>query len=440
MGTVVGIYSNLMLLIPFLVGFYFVIKTGRLFWGTFITWILSITCTFFVVVISPAIAFFLNRGLPAYFPHTLILLFIVFLGWIPSFLACFLAEVLRLITYRYIKRTSGHKSNMSIKPLFVSALVFSLLYFSCVFLLATCTPSTEKYDEKNEQTTKREFEFALCYEFETDEATDFILRIKLPKSISKRQKITGIEYSQKPYWFSSKNGNDYVDFYYKSPPKTFDIKVNIKGEIYGYDLSVASRDQNDLLTTPADIYEYLKPERMIEANDPEIRKAAAKLEGDSRVKTVENIYDFVIDHMEPDISREKSAGALQALKTGKGKCQDYCDFFVALCRARDIPARSINGYILDYVIDPKHAWIEVYFHNMGWVPFDPILGEQESSPSNERWFFDLPTNYVYFTHIRNDEKLNNSSIHYIGRRYGHVDFKFSIEFKKPYSQIYIRSN
>ena len=141
--------------------------------------------------------------------------------------------------------------------------------------------------------------------------------------------------------------------------------------------------------------------------------------------------------MEPDISRDKSVGALQALKTGRGKCQDYCDFFVALCRASDIPARAINGYILDYVINPKHAWVEVYFDNMGWVPFDPILGEQESPPSNERWFFDLPTNYVYFTHIRNDEKLNYCSIHYVGCWDSHIGLKFSIEFKKPYSKTYI---
>jgi hypothetical protein len=72
-----------------------------------------------------------------------------------------------------------------------------------------------------------------------------------------------------------------------------------------------------------------------------------------------------------------SAGAVSALLKGGGDCTEYSDLFVALCRAKGMPARTIEGYTTDTAPDKimlGHNWSEVFFDNYGWVPFDTIYG------------------------------------------------------------------
>ncbi|HLJ56402.1 MAG TPA: transglutaminase domain-containing protein, partial [Chthonomonadaceae bacterium] len=67
--------------------------------------------------------------------------------------------------------------------------------------------------------------------------------------------------------------------------------------------------------------------------------------------------------------------------------QGYCDSFAAamtmLARYSGIPARIATGYLAGkedglggYVVrsDDKHAWAELYFSGVGWVPFDATEG------------------------------------------------------------------
>jgi len=438
MHIIIYIYSNLILFTPLLVGFIFVFRTGRFFLGTMITWISLVVCTFFVAVISPYIVAHFNMNLVPFFPEGPAVVLVAFYGWLPSFLICLFAKVLRLIISRYIRRSSSSQMPKTPKKsVFLLGIIFALCLFLFIPHNNTYAKTLERTcGQKDVQAVATEIEFALRYDFRTYKTSELFLRVNVPKSIPKRQKITGIEYSQEPYMVFCKNGNDYANFYFKNPPETISIEINIKGELYDYDLFVALQDQNDLLTAPADINEYLKPERMIEVNDPAIQETAAGIGGDSRIQIVENIYYYVIKHMEPDTGREKSSGALQALKTGKGMCLDCCDLFVALCRAKNIPARIVSGYLIDYIKRPMHAWVEVYFENMGWVPFDTTLSEQRPLPFRIRTFAKLPTRYVHFTHIRNDEHLNYGLIHFVGYKDGYIDLKPSIKFKKPITRIY----
>jgi len=78
-------------------------------------------------------------------------------------------------------------------------------------------------------------------------------------------------------------------------------------------------------------------------------------------------------------------GALYSFNTGKGNCQNYSHLSAALMRAVGIPVRIVNGITLKqpYTIDMgnrkmtlkmaegRHSWIEVFFPDLGWVPFDP---------------------------------------------------------------------
>src|SRR6059036_2396889 len=68
-------------------------------------------------------------------------------------------------------------------------------------------------------------------------------------------------------------------------------------------------------------------------------------------------------------STEVHTPALEALRQGKGVCQDFAHIMVACCRAMGVPARYVSGYLLTKPppgqprligSDASHAWASVY--------------------------------------------------------------------------------
>lgn len=64
----------------------------------------------------------------------------------------------------------------------------------------------------------------------------------------------------------------------------------------------------------------------------------------------------------------------------RGYCEQYAGTMAVMVRAAGIPARVALGYTPGRVqkdgsrlitSDDAHAWVEVYFQSLGWVPFDP---------------------------------------------------------------------
>ncbi|HJQ56117.1 MAG TPA: transglutaminase family protein [Vineibacter sp.] len=65
--------------------------------------------------------------------------------------------------------------------------------------------------------------------------------------------------------------------------------------------------------------------------------------------------------------------AVEALKAGKGVCQDHAHIFIAAARAVALPARYVTGYLLTDDTSPAvahHAWAEVWVDPLGWIGFD----------------------------------------------------------------------
>ena len=68
------------------------------------------------------------------------------------------------------------------------------------------------------------------------------------------------------------------------------------------------------------------------------------------------------------------------VKGRKGVCQDFAHLMIACLRNMGIPARYVSGYIETLPppgkkklvgSDASHAWVSVYFPDIGWVEFDP---------------------------------------------------------------------
>ena len=84
------------------------------------------------------------------------------------------------------------------------------------------------------------------------------------------------------------------------------------------------------------------------------------------------------------------------LQTREGYCTYYASAMTVMARCAGLPARYVTGFGMKlnpgqsggYVItdESAHAWCEVYFNGVGWVPFDPmgfVMDEHAALPEDE---------------------------------------------------------
>jgi transglutaminase-like putative cysteine protease len=84
----------------------------------------------------------------------------------------------------------------------------------------------------------------------------------------------------------------------------------------------------------------------------------------------------------------------------QGWCEQIASSLVVLARLNQIPARLVTGFVpaerdpLTGVFTVRerdaHAWAEVWFPDVGWVPFDPtadvpLAGEDQADPTLAAW-------------------------------------------------------
>jgi transglutaminase-like putative cysteine protease len=114
-----------------------------------------------------------------------------------------------------------------------------------------------------------------------------------------------------------------------------------------------------------------------------------------KAKTIENYFD------RPDFTYNKENIPYPAeeqdfvdhflFETMRGYCDHFSTAMVVMLRAIDIPARWVKGYTdgslsvyqgeqMNAVTNnDAHSWVEVYFPETGWVPFEPTKGFSNSS-------------------------------------------------------------
>ncbi len=113
----------------------------------------------------------------------------------------------------------------------------------------------------------------------------------------------------------------------------------------------------DVKKLPAEVRQYLSPSPQIESRDSRIRELAKKIGTDKEKawEKVEAIYDWVREKVSYKAGPLK--GALAALRDGTGDCEEITSLFIAICRADDIPARSVwvpgHCYPEFYLVDDK---------------------------------------------------------------------------------------
>lgn len=125
---------------------------------------------------------------------------------------------------------------------------------------------------------------------------------------------------------------------------------------------------------PSSVAPYLKPEKDIQVDSPEITKTAAAIGATqgSVTERLRKIYELTSGlRVRPF---KGTTDALTALRLGEASCNGKSRLFVALARAVGIPARLVGGFIMKTGSKrTSHQWVEAYVAGH-WVPFDPTNG------------------------------------------------------------------
>ena len=127
---------------------------------------------------------------------------------------------------------------------------------------------------------------------------------------------------------------------------------------------------------------YLRPVEGLIRITPWIRQLAEDLAGrlDDALSALRAFWDYFLYRLHIGYMRHyelDSADPLRdMIRRGWLDCLGASSLFVALCRARNIPARLVRGIYLHEDAPDFHYWAEVYVDPEGWRPVDI------SSPAN----------------------------------------------------------
>lgn len=135
-------------------------------------------------------------------------------------------------------------------------------------------------------------------------------------------------------------------------------------------------------TVPRDLRRYLKAGDYIESTSKTVRKLAAdiveQVEEANKDATDWEKIDALFEYVRTEISYKEAQiekpmrGALAALRTRDGDCEDMSALFIAMCRSLDVPARLVRV--------PGHCWAEFYLvddeKNGYWFPAQ-VAGTEE---------------------------------------------------------------
>jgi transglutaminase-like putative cysteine protease len=131
---------------------------------------------------------------------------------------------------------------------------------------------------------------------------------------------------------------------------------------------------------PADLAQYLKPEPLLESDDPEIRRqaelaTAGATDDRSRAEHLTRAVNAMLD-------KKATVGlpsAREVLRTKVGDCNEHTALYVAMARSIGLPARVAVGLAYTRGAFYYHAWPEVYVAETRgrgrWLPVDPTFNE-----------------------------------------------------------------
>jgi hypothetical protein len=195
--------------------------------------------------------------------------------------------------------------------------------------------------------------------------------------------------------FIDDDGNWIASFIIKNG-KALDIEVSGSAKIFSAPIRYLPSPGKDYLD------KNLLPSKYWDIADTKLNLLA------QQVNSPYDIYKLTSDYLNydpsrafPDAKRLGSSGAIN--NPQNALCTEYSDLFIALSRAKGIPAREIQGFAqtdnsevmpLSLVNDVLHSWVEYWDEKQGlWIPADPTWA---STNKNVEYFNNLDMKHLAF--------------------------------------------
>jgi transglutaminase-like putative cysteine protease len=195
-----------------------------------------------------------------------------------------------------------------------------------------------------------------------------------------------IAYSRKPDEVAATNARTTATWLNPPPRLSYTIAANLTVDVQAVGLNSESKLPIRLNSSDQSASEYLAPSKNVQANDSAIKKTAETLISNAHYESaaVTSIMLWVRDNLKYD-SSVTSHDAAWTFDNKRGTCENYAQLSLALLRSVGIPARYVSGYLVGGNITVNnylstygyswnagpHAWIEVYYPDIGWVPYEP---------------------------------------------------------------------
>ena len=217
-------------------------------------------------------------------------------------------------------------------------------------------------------------------EFKYDVSAPTVATVQVrPRSDARHQLVTERWTTEPPVPV-----DEYADVY-GNPVKRF---VMPPGDlVLKYDAIVSVPDEKDPDATaapqlpvqdvPGDVLHFTLPSRYCLSD--QLMGMAWELFGHTEASgaRVQAICDWVHDNIEFQYGASNPlTTAVDVLERRKGVCRDFAHLAITFCRALNIPARYVFGYLPDLYVPPPPdpmdfaAWMEVYLGDRWWT-FDP---------------------------------------------------------------------
>ena len=139
---------------------------------------------------------------------------------------------------------------------------------------------------------------------------------------------------------------------------------------------------------PGQMRSFLGPEKDIPANEGGVVSQAKNLTQTSGTvpEAVTAIFNWIVDNHTYDAGRNTPQDGRSVFYNKRGSCVGYTNLAIAMLRSVGIPSRYAHGYLppgYDWGISKKywgvqisgggyHAWVEVYYPDIGWC-FSDLL-------------------------------------------------------------------
>ena len=203
---------------------------------------------------------------------------------------------------------------------------------------------------------------------------------------SQEMESFNISYSKRPDEVTATSEGINATWFNPPPSLSYTIDANLMINTHVDGLNSESQLPVKLPDSGGDVGLYLYASKYVQSDDRDIKNTAKTITNDTRYESeaVTSIMLWVSDNLKYDGS-VTSHDASWTFHNKRGTCENYAHLSLALLRSAGIPARYVSGYLVDGDIKVNgyvttygyrwdagpHSWIEVYYPDIGWVPYEP---------------------------------------------------------------------